>query len=37
MAKAIEQAVLNKTKEVMQSANFFSLSYDEVNSINCQS
>jgi len=35
MAKAIERVVLKITKEVMQVANFFSLSCDEVTSVDC--
>ena len=37
MAEAIERVVLKRTKEVMQVANFFSLSCDEVTSVDCQS
>ena len=37
MAEAIERVVLKKTKEVMQGATFFSLSCDEVTSVDCQS
>jgi hypothetical protein len=37
MTKAIESVVLTKTKEVVQSANHFKLSCDEVTLVDCQS
>ena len=37
MAQAIECVVLNKTKDIMQVTTFFSLSCDEVTSVDCQS
>jgi hypothetical protein len=36
MAETIERVVMNKTKDVIQSANLLSLSYDEV-TVDCQS
>ena len=37
MAETIERVVLKRTKEVMQVANSFSLSCDEVTSVDCES
>jgi hypothetical protein len=37
MAEAMERVVLQKTKEVMEAGIFFSLSCDEVTSVDCQS
>lgn len=37
MAQAIERVVLNKTKEIVQAATFFSLSCDEVTLVDYQS
>lgn len=37
MAESIKRVVLKKTKEVMQGANLFSLSCDDVTFVDCQS
>ena len=35
MAELIKRVLLKKTKEVMQGANLFSLSYDDVTLVDC--